>query len=448
MSPTFQAELVAWLATFAVHSTLLFLIALATTRRLTERVPDRAERIWTVALVAGLVTATLQARTLGPRFTLGSWASEAGVARTHAPDAPCGPASSSTAVEATPTCSETTIVAASETAAGPAVRNPAEGGSDRATFAPRPGHVLTLWALGAVAGLVALAAAYAAFLRRLRYRRPLDGAPARELADLARAAGVAAPRLTVSDALAAPVGFMLPRPEICLPERVVGELDPSGRRAILAHELAHLVRRDPLRLLGWRALEALFFFQPLLRIGRRRLVALSETLCDEWAVGRTGDRRELARTLARVAGWVRGPEPAPVAQMAACRSSLGRRVERLLQPVQRGPSRTPTALALVGLVVVAMTGPGFACRAPEAASDAAPGGPAVTDVDARALELLDSLALELDLMSSQIATLIDQVEADQPETALRLRDLDARLRTLRDRRDRLETTLSRRVSQP
>ena len=447
MSASLAAEVVAWLATFAVHATILVAIAALATRRLAERAPAQAERIWSVALWAGLLTATVQVRTgFGPSWTLSNWTETPVVVAQPAPSAASTSAETST-VAATECVHEATSIAAVEPPAGTAASEP---------FEWSPTLVVSLWAIGAALGLALLALRYVAFLRSVNDRRELNGSACEELAALARSAGVARPRLTVSKNLAAPASFMLPRPEICVPERFLTELDVAGRRAILAHELAHLVRRDPLRLLLVRGLEAVFFFQPLLRVARHRLVGLSETLCDEWAVARTGGRRDLARTLAHVAAWVSGSRletAAPVARMAACRSSLGRRVERLLRPVPLGAARTPTVLAALGLIAVAISGPGVACQAADAADETtmasatepAAGG----SMEVRALELLAVFGTELDVLAEEIALLIDQVEQNgQAEPAQRLRDLDWRLRALRGRRDQLETTLSRMVTQP
>ena len=445
MSTTLAADIVAWLATFALHATILVAIAALATRRLAERAPARAERIWTVALWAGLMTASVQVRTrFGPSWTLATWTETPAIAASATFATPHELASN-TAVVATECVGTAASIATAEAPTPNAVAEP---------FAGSPEWIVALWIIGAALGLVVLSLRYVAFLRSLRDRRELDGPIRRELTDLAHTAGVALPRLTVSPSLAAPASFMLPRPEICVPERVLTELDPAARQAILAHELAHLVRRDPLHLLVFRALEAVFFFQPLLRVARQRLVGLSETLCDEWAVERTGGRRELARTLAHVAAWVSGARAeraAPVARMAACRSSLGRRVERLLRPVPRGAARTPTTLAALGLVAVAITGPGVACQASGASAGGVASSGAAADgrVELRALELLAAFAAELDVLSAEMAVLIDQVEQKgQAEPAQRLRDLDWRLRALRGRRDQLEAMLSRMVTTP
>jgi beta-lactamase regulating signal transducer with metallopeptidase domain len=65
------------------------------------------------------------------------------------------------------------------------------------------------------------------------------------------------------------------------------ELEPEEQDSMLAHEVAHLVRRDPQWLVLARAVEMVFFFQPLNRLARRRIQEVAEYLCDDWAVART-----------------------------------------------------------------------------------------------------------------------------------------------------------------
>jgi hypothetical protein len=136
-------------------------------------------------------------------------------------------------------------------------------------------------------------------------------------------------RLSVSSRLAGPIA--LGRSEICLPRRALIELSPRQLEGVLAHELAHLARRDP----GWRLvaglLGAVFFFQPMNRLAARRLSESAEFLADEWAAARTGSRLHLARSLVEVAGWLSpSREPVPAAGLADHDSPLVLRVERLL----------------------------------------------------------------------------------------------------------------------
>ena len=116
--------------------------------------------------------------------------------------------------------------------------------------------------------------------------------------------------LTATQSVPVPFAHGLRQPEICLPERVVSHLSEKDQETILAHELAHLIRRDPMWLALLRGLEAVFFFQPLNRVARKRLVEIAEYRCDDWAALRTGRRVDLARCLTEVASWL-AERPAP-----------------------------------------------------------------------------------------------------------------------------------------
>jgi hypothetical protein len=148
--------------------------------------------------------------------------------------------------------------------------------------------------------------------------------------------------------------------EICLPVRALAELDPIRMESILAHELAHLVRRDPSWLTAARVLEAVFFFQPLNVIARRRMQEAAEFASDAWASTRVSRPLDLAHCLARVAEWTIAAPRLPVPAMAERRGKvLVRRVERLTSGTVinettpgRG-ARLAAAGALVGLILLA-----------------------------------------------------------------------------------------------
>jgi hypothetical protein len=138
-------------------------------------------------------------------------------------------------------------------------------------------------------------------------------------------------RLSVAPGLGAPISMGILRPEICLSTRALFELDLEEQEALLAHELAHIARRDPLWLCVAHLCEGVLFFQPLNRIARREIEDCAEFLSDAWAVRHTGLRLSLASCLTRIAEWIVGDRrvlPAPA--MAHGRSRLSQRVERLL----------------------------------------------------------------------------------------------------------------------
>jgi beta-lactamase regulating signal transducer with metallopeptidase domain len=165
-------------------------------------------------------------------------------------------------------------------------------------------------------------------------------------------------RLTTSDRLTSPVA--LGSDEICLPFRALSELDPVRMESIVAHELAHLVRRDPSWLTAARVLEALFFFQPLNIVARRRMQESAEFASDAWASMRVTRPLDLAHCLARVAEWTIAAPRLPVPAMAERRGPvLVRRVERLttgrvvMEETPGRAARLMAAMALLALILLA-----------------------------------------------------------------------------------------------
>ena len=133
--------------------------------------------------------------------------------------------------------------------------------------------------------------------------------------------------------------------EICLPERVLTDLDQEKQDAILAHELAHHESNDP----AWHLLNeltaTLLFFQPLNRKACRELREQAELRCDRRAVALTGRPVALARCLTEIASWTLPQAPVPIAAaLSPDGSSLSRRVSRLLSKTG-GPDRGSTKWA-------------------------------------------------------------------------------------------------------
>lgn len=130
----------------------------------------------------------------------------------------------------------------------------------------------------------------------LRNRGPFEDAEtAATLAELSGGVGRRMPRLTCSPTLRAPVA--IGRDEICLPADFTRLFGGDSRRAILAHELGHLVRRDPTWRTAAQVLQRLLFFQPLQRLATRRLRETSEFVADEFAIRLTGRVEALVEAL-------------------------------------------------------------------------------------------------------------------------------------------------------
>lgn len=132
----------------------------------------------------------------------------------------------------------------------------------------------------------------------------LTGEPASEwqqqLADMASSFKLRARvRLLCSKAVASPVLVGLMRPVILLPLAVACQFPVAQVRLILAHELAHVRRLDPLANLFQLVLETLYFHHPVVHWISREVRNEREVCCDALALSLSGgDRREYIEALA------------------------------------------------------------------------------------------------------------------------------------------------------
>ncbi len=366
---------VSWLLTYAVHSTLLLTLVALLTRRLIQSHAAR-DILWKTALVGGVITATVQVgigiEPMGGRFglvaateqrTRGSVLSSSadGIGRAHdlppatepAPDA--APLLLSVRPDGVPIASDI------EARSNPEVDRTISlvGPSAELSWSA---FLFSVWAVVAGLLLLYLIAGRMRMSYRLGRRRPVTEMPLRPLLEaLCRAGRVRRPiRLTSAEGLSSPAAFGLS--EICVPEAALTDLDREQQRSMLAHELAHLARLDPIWLNVACLLEQVLFFQPLNRLARRRMQDAAEYLCDDWAVRFTGSGITLAKCLVKVAEWLdASPKTVPVAGMAERRSQLVSRVHRLVEnramlTQARRPWLMPFAAVL--LVATAATAPG------------------------------------------------------------------------------------------
>jgi murein DD-endopeptidase MepM/ murein hydrolase activator NlpD len=86
------------------------------------------------------------------------------------------------------------------------------------------------------------------------------------------------------DAAVTPFTLGVRQPLLCLPRRLLEPTQELALHAALAHELAHVARRDTLWLWLQRAIQRLYFFHPVVWLVSRRLSAGREALCDRLVV--------------------------------------------------------------------------------------------------------------------------------------------------------------------
>ncbi|MET0411214.1 MAG: M56 family metallopeptidase, partial [Polyangiaceae bacterium] len=242
--------------------------------------------------------------------------------------------------------------------------------------APSPWFALLAgcWAAVALLGVLLLARAVARQRRAFAPRtRVTHGACTEALERLAKRADIRR-HVRLSRCASAGTPLVLSSREICLPERAL-RLDSDALDAVLAHELAHIERRDGLWLNVALLLQALLWFQPLNRIARAALQENAELAADDRAVELTGDALGLARTLTHVAGWECSVPFATSVAMARAGSPIVQRVARLVEAgdARTGApfaSRTPW-FALAALTAIGACSPAIGVCSPSSAPQAA-----------------------------------------------------------------------------
>ncbi|WP_055535331.1 M56 family metallopeptidase [Streptomyces graminilatus] len=137
-----------------------------------------------------------------------------------------------------------------------------------------------------------------------------------------------------------------PRDRIVVTTALLGSLEPAERRALFAHERAHLAARHHRHLL---AVQLAARANPFLRPLRTAVAYTAERWADEDAARVVGSRRTVARAIGRAALVSRG---APLATLAgfAAPGPVPRRVAALLAPAPAG-RRWPSVFTTAGLAV-------------------------------------------------------------------------------------------------
>jgi len=366
-----------WGATYLVHSTCLLTGVWILLRLVRAASDSLRETLWKIALVGGVVTASTQ-MLLAPRAHFGeiNFAFEGARAESatgmpansdlHPVSLAAGNRSSNISsraendelqISAVPAEIGDAVLLLSDSSAFEPRTVTGEAGAAGRDASPADSREMPAWSVAGgetmprISAVIILAIAVGmAFVaiglgiaryvwqtwslrRKLAECVAIDGGPARRLLDELRLQVPRRPEVqllsTPSDP--EPAAFGIRRWTIVLPERAIHELSEDELRALLAHELAHLVRGDARWLCASRIICSCLAFQPLNHLARREWQRAAEYLCDEWAVSRTGTPLALARCLTEVAGWRLSGRPSAALLAATGRKSgLADRVERLL----------------------------------------------------------------------------------------------------------------------
>jgi beta-lactamase regulating signal transducer with metallopeptidase domain len=140
-------------------------------------------------------------------------------------------------------------------------------------------------------------------------------------------------RLLITDGVSEPMTFGFFRAVVVLPFSYVSQVPAEQLEMILAHEIAHIRRRDYLVNIVQTIFDALLFFNPFFRIISEAVREEREYRCDDLAAGVSGDRRTMAIALTNL-GLVKSGLALGLS-VKARRKSFYRRVMRLIEPGDR-----------------------------------------------------------------------------------------------------------------
>jgi beta-lactamase regulating signal transducer with metallopeptidase domain len=304
------------------------------------------------------------------------------------------------------------------------------------------------------------------FRRVLRRARRAPGRLREEAEALARRLGLRrCPEVWLVPGAVSPMVWGLGgRPCLLFPAGLLDRLDAGGRAALLAHELAHVRRRDHWVRLLELAATGLYWWHPALWWARRELHEAEEQCCDAWAVWALGgDARPYALALLQAVAFVsqaRLPLPLGASGVGQV-SHLKRRLTMVMQ------GKTSRSLSWAGLAVVGGLGllllPLFPALgqqpptpAPGARADPAPGADRNQQIEelkrllrkleaeraheAGALAERDVRAAQADVLQAQLKELERAMAAKKKE----LEELQAKASALRAKLKEMEAGGARR----
>ena len=139
-------------------------------------------------------------------------------------------------------------------------------------------------------------------------------------------------RSCVVDARTVPLLWAWHRPLVVVPRQLIDDLSPQQLRSIVAHELAHYLRRDHWTNVFAFTVKVLLWWNPVVWWADRELRAAQELCCDAIAIDRCGaNRRSYATTLLKALDFIQA-EPLASRELApgmGSRASILRRFEMI-----------------------------------------------------------------------------------------------------------------------
>ncbi len=232
------------------------------------------------------------------------------------------------------------------------------------------------WGVGIVLSASSRLCRIVRFLRLLRCSEPPSGEVMSMAGEIAKRLGLRrVPDIRMMPVRMSPLVWSIGgRPRVFLPTALFDRLDRAAREAILAHELAHVRRKDHWIRLLEMLITTLFWWHPVVWWAARQLQELEDQCCDAMVLNATPQAaKTYAAALLDTLDFLSERSiSAPLGAMAAKSStSLARRITML-------KNSTPTMRLTVGRIVflaAVVAGPmalAFGAKPPIAASQVPP----------------------------------------------------------------------------
>jgi len=348
-------QIVALMVAASVRTTILLFVAAGIALLLRNRAAAVRHALWTAAMAVSLSLPLLSAALpiLGVRnpFSVGAFASAAWdriVGSTFQPDVNRGHETSATS-EKNAYASRSLFDVGEIFGSAP---------SDASTATQIREDLLLVWIAGVLLGLLRILRSGIAVIRLRRSATPVSDIRVVSVwKQLERRLTSRNVLVVEAESVSAPGTGGIIRPTIFLPRGAV-EWEAIRIRATLAHECAHVGRRDCLAKMLADVGVTLYWFHPLVWYARRRMITESERACDDLVLNngvRAGRYASVLVETVRASLLQQKGETAGVLSMAR-RSELETRLVSILDPNRaRGRmSSRATLITASGAIVVAV----------------------------------------------------------------------------------------------
>jgi bla regulator protein BlaR1 len=281
--------------------------------------------------------------------------------------------------------------------------------------------LVVVWFGGALVWMVLAVRRAWGFARCLRFASPASASLRKEVAHLARRLELPEPpEVLMLPGRISPMVWGVGRaPRLLLPTELLARLDDGSRQTLLAHELAHLRRRDQRVRLFELLVTALFWWHPVVWLARRELREAEEQCCDAWVLwALPRHAKTYALALVETVDFLSEAQPAlpPVASGVGHVHDLRRRVTMIMQ------GTTPRTLSWGGLLTLLGAGAFLLPVMPTWAQQPAPDGIRVRVIGEE----------EEDVKVRSRDVEIQHLTAELTKKRAELADLEAKLKAVKD----------------